>query len=138
MAYQASVSLRSVDAGLRFDGGVAGFTVPLDSGPGAAAPSPIQILLVSLAGCTAMDVIVILRKKRLRVTAYEVTVSGERRDEHPRVFTRLEIRHRVTGHALPRAAVEDAVRLSDTKYCAVHAMIEASVPITSVVEVLPA
>jgi len=138
MAYEARVTLRSLEEGLRFDGEVAGFTVPLDTGPGAVAPSPVQILLVSIAGCTAMDVIEILRKKRLRVTAYEVSVSGERRDEHPRVFKSLEIRHRVTGEGIPPAAVAEAARLSDTKYCAVHAMIGASVPLTTVIEVLPA
>jgi putative redox protein len=138
MAYEASVSLRSFAAGLRFDGAVGGFTVPLDSGPGATAPSPVQLLLVSLAGCTAMDVIEILRKKRLQVTDYQVSVSGERRAGYPRVFTALEIRHRVTGHGIPPAAVADAARLSDTKYCAVHAMIAAVVPITTVIEVLPA
>jgi len=138
MVYEARVTLRSIVEGIRFDGEVAGFTVPLDSGSDAVAPSPIQMLLVSLAGCTAMDVIEILRKKRLRVSAYEVSVTGERRTEYPRVFKSLEIRHRVTGEDIPRAAVEDAARLSDTKYCAVHAMIGASVPIRTVIEVLPA
>jgi putative redox protein len=138
MAYQARVTLRSIEDGLRFDGSVGGFTVPLDSGPDATAPSPIQTLLIALAGCTAMDVIEILRKKRLEVTAYEVSVSGERRAEHPRVFTGFEIHHRVRGRDIPLRAVEEAARLSDTKYCAVHAMLEPTVPITTTIEVLPA
>lgn len=138
MAYEARVTLQSIDSGLRFDGTVGGFTVPLDSGPDPSAPNPIQLLLIALAGCTAMDVIEILRKKRLRITEYEVSVTGERRAEHPRLFTTLEIRHRVRGEHVPRAAVEEAARLSDTKYCAVHAMLDPTVPITTTIEVLPA
>jgi putative redox protein len=137
MSYEAIVTLRSLEQGCRFDGRVGGFTVPLDSAPAPLAPSPIQLLVVALAGCTAMDVIGILRKKRLRVTDYEVRVSGERRAEHPRVFTRMEILHRVSGDDVPLADVEEAARLSNSKYCAVHAMLEPTVPITTRVEVLP-
>ena len=138
MSYDATVTLRSIEQGLRFDGTVDGLTVPLDSASEPQALSPIQLLVVSLAGCTAMDVIEILRKKRLRVTGYEVAVHGERRAEHPRIFTTIQILHRVRGHDVPIAAVEEAARLSDTKYCAVHAMLAATVPITTRVEVLPA
>jgi putative redox protein len=67
-----------------------------------------------------------------------VILSGERRAEHPRAFTRIEILHRVTGHDVSQAALEDAIRLSDTKYCSVHAMLEPHVEIVSRYEILPA
>jgi putative redox protein len=96
------------------------------------------MLLIALGGCGGMDVISILRKKRQRVTAYEVAVSGERRDEHPRVFTRIEVVHRFRGHELSPAAIEDAIRLSDTKYCSVHASLRPDIEIVSRYEILPA
>ncbi len=135
----ARLALETVEGtGLRFSARAGDFTLQLDSGPAPTAASPMQALLVALGGCTAMDVISILRKKRQQVTAYEVEVSGERRtDRHPKVYTRIEIVHRVSGRDLSPAAVEEAVRLSDTKYCSVHAMLAQGVPITSRFEVVP-
>jgi putative redox protein len=138
MPYEATLTLRSIEDGFKFDGSIERVTVPLDTGPEATDINPVQMLLVALGGCSAMDVIGILRKKRLAVTAYEVVVTAERRDEYPRVFTSFELLHRVTGHAIPIAAVEEAARLSDTKYCTVHAMLEPAAPITTRVEVRPA
>ena len=108
----------------------------LDSGPEAEGPSPVQAVQAALGGCTAMDVISILRKKRQQVTAYEVEVLAERRtDQHPRIFTRLEIIHRVRGRGISPAAVAEAIELSDTKYCVVHAMLEPAVAIRSRFEI---
>ena len=70
-----------------------GMSLPLDS-DGLEAPSPIEGLLASLAGCTAVDVASILRKKRQSATEYEVAVDGDRTDEHPRVFTAIRVEHR--------------------------------------------
>ena len=135
----ARLTLETVEGtGLRFAARADDFALRTDSGPGAAAASPVQLLLVALGGCTAMDVISILRKKRQQVTGYEVEVLGERRmSEHPRLYTRIEIVHRVRGRDVSPAAVEEAIRLSDTRYCAVHAMLEHGVPITSRFEVVP-
>jgi len=135
MPYEATLTLRSIPAGLQFEGSIDNVTISLDSGPEATAINPVQMLLVALGGCSGMDVIEILRKKRLRVTAYQVVVTAERRDEYPRVFTSLEVLHKVRGHAIPRAAVEEAARLSDTKYCTVHAMLEPAAPITTRIEI---
>lgn len=122
--------------GLRFRVRAASGTESLtDSGPGMVAPSPVELLLVALGGCGAMDVISILRKKRQQVTAYQVSVQGERRAEHPRSFTRIEILHRLTGRALSPAAIEDAIRLSDTKYCSVHASLDPRIEIVSRYEI---
>jgi len=135
MPYEATLTLRSVDDGYHFDGAIDRARIALDTGPEATDINPVQMLLVALGGCSAMDVIGILRKKRLRVTGYEVIVTADRRDEYPRVFTSFEVLHRVRGHDIPRAAVEEAARLSDTKYCTVHAMLEPAAPITTRVEI---
>mgnify|MGYP001589075818 FL=1 len=85
-----------------------------------------------------MDVISILRKKRQQVTGYEVVVNAERRmNEHPKLYTKIEVVHRVRGRDISPVAVEEAVRLSDTKYCAVHAMLGPGVPIASRYEIVP-
>lgn len=122
--------------GLRFrvhtDSGIA---YHLDSGEGAKDPSPVDVLLASLAGCTGMDVIFILRKKRLDVTGYTLEVTGQRRDDHPRGYTAMEVVHRVRGRGVPRAAVEEAVRLSEEKYCSVHFTLAPAVKLTSRIEV---
>jgi len=84
-----------------------------------------------------MDVISILRKQRQHVTAYEVLVEAERHHEHPRYFTRIEVVHRIHGHRIRPEAVAEAIRLSDTKYCSVHAMLEPRAEIVSRFEILP-
>src|SRR5437762_8785268 len=87
----------------------------------ASAASPMELLLIALGSCTAVDVISILRKKRERVTDYRVEVRGERRTEHPRAFTRMDVRHIIRGHNISEKAVAQAVELSETKYCSVAA-----------------
>ncbi len=135
----ARLALETVEGtGMRFAARTGEVTFRLDSGPDAVGPTPMQALLAALGGCTAMDVISILRKKRQAVTGYEVEVAGERRtDQHPKVYTRIEIVHRVRGRDISPAAVAEAVHLSDTKYCSVHAMLGQGVPITSRFEVVP-
>lgn len=129
--------LETVGQGLRFRTGTdTGFESVLDSGEGRIAANPVETLLTALGGCLAMDAISILRKKRQEVTAYEVVVTGERREEHPRSFTRIEVLHRVTGRQVSRAAVEDAVRLSVERYCSVYHALDPAVPITQRIEVL--
>lgn len=122
--------------GIRFrartDGGLA---YVLDSGPGALGPSPVDVVIAALGACTGMDVITILRKKRLVVTGYEIELHGERRDEHPRAFTRIDAVHRVRGRGLPPAAVEEALRLSEMTYCSVHATLSPGVALSSRIEI---
>lgn len=138
MTDRAHLRLTTLEHGLRFSVHVGRFMMTLDSGPDAMAASPVQAVLAALGGCTGMDVISILRKKRQQVTDYEVVMSGERREEHPRAYTKIDVLHRVTGHDVSEAAVADAIRLSDTKYCSVHAMLRPAVEITSRFEILPA
>ncbi|MGI8922937.1 MAG: OsmC family protein [Fimbriimonadales bacterium] len=112
--------------GLRFDAEPpSGFSFSFDSVEDGepAGPSPMETLLVSLAACTAMDVISILEKKRQKVTSYKVRISGDRppAGEWPRPFERIMIKHIVGGEDIDPAAVERAIELSDGKYCSVAA-----------------
>jgi len=99
------------------------------------APSPMEMLLIALGGCTGADVVSILEKKRQRVTGYSIEVRGERRAEHPRVYTNIEVVHFVHGHDIDPKAVQHAVELSETKYCSVSAMLGAIAKISMRFEV---
>jgi putative redox protein len=91
-----------------------------------SAPSPMELLLIALGGCTGADVVSILEKKRQKITGYDIEVRAERRAEHPRIYTQIEVVHRVRGHSIDAKAVAHAVELSETKYCSVSAMLNAS------------
>lgn len=83
----------------------------IDDAAGNTGPKPIELIAIGLAGCTAFDVIGILRKKRQQVTGYEVKVEAEQRPDLPNVFTKVRIRHIVTGVDIAERAVEDAIHL---------------------------
>jgi putative redox protein len=102
----------------------------------AGAATPMEMLLLALGGCTAVDVVSILKKKREQVTGYRVEVSGTRREEHPRAYTRMEVRHIVTGRNVSERAVAQAVELSETKYCSVAATLRPSVEIVTTFEIV--
>ncbi len=101
-----------------------------------SAPSPLEMLLVSVAACTAVDVVSILEKKRQDVTDYKVEITGTRRQEFPRAFTAFHIHHIVCGRSVSEKAVADAVELSDTKYCSVAATVRPTAEITTDFEVI--
>lgn len=103
-----------------------------------AAPTPMEMLLVSVAACTAADVISILEKKRQIVTRYNVEVTGTRRDDYPRAFTAFHIHHIVHGRSVSEKAVADAIELSDTKYCSVAATVRPTAEITTSFEIIEA
>lgn len=94
-----------------------------ESGGQAQGFTPMELLLVALAGCTAMDVISILKKKRQPVTSFEIITRGERADDHPRIYTSIEIEYIVRGQGIDPRAVERAIELSETKYCSVSNML---------------
>lgn len=100
------------------------------------APSPVELLLVALGSCTGVDVISILNKKRMSVSAYRIEVSGERREEHPRSYKLMNVHHIVTGRNIPARAVEQAIELSETKYCSVAATLSPTVEIHSSFEII--
>jgi len=112
-----------------------GHTILMDDAQGQTGPKPIELALLALGGCTAFDVIGILRKKRQAVTGYEIEVRAEQREEPPNYFTRVEIRHRLRGHIDPEA-VKRAIELSETKYCSVGAMIAKTAKIDSTFEIV--
>jgi putative redox protein len=103
-----------------------------------SAATPVELLLIALGGCTAVDVVSILRKKRERLTDYRVEVKGERRVEHPRSFTRFEVRHILRGHKLSEKAVAQAIELSETKYCSVAATLRPAAEIVTSYEIIEA
>jgi putative redox protein len=139
MTETAHLELQSVDAGLKFSAIMGqGQTMMLDSGPGTHDPNPMHALLAALGACHAMDILSILRKKRQRVTAYHVDMTGERRTEHPKAYTRIEIVHRLKGHDLSAAAVEEAMRLTEERYCSVHFSLDPKIEVRSRFELTPA
>ena len=110
-----------------------GYSLSLDSSPASGGEngvfSPMDLVLIGLAGCTAMDVFDILLKKRQDITGFEVKVHAGRSDEYPRVFNMVSIEYLISGHQIERAAAERAVELSLTKYCPVNAMISKTAKI---------
>jgi len=112
---------------MSFDGSSdSGFTVPLGAGPEVGGNNdgfrPMELIAIGIAGCTAMDVMSILQKKRQEVTSFEVLVHAERASEHPKVFTHLTIEYIIGGKNLSKEAVKRAVELSETKYCPAQSM----------------
>lgn len=108
------------------------------NGDRKAAPSPLELLLVSVAACTASDVISILQKKREAVSDYRVEITGERVEDHPRKFVKFHIHHIVHGRSVSEKAVADAIELSDTKYCSVAATVRPTAQITTGFEIIEA
>jgi putative redox protein len=109
----------------------------LDDPAGGTGPKPIELVAVALAGCTAFDVVTILRQKyHQKVTAYEVRVEADQAERPPQVFTAVRIVHVITGYEIDSAAVEEAIRLSEEKYCSVGAMVKCSASIQTDYEIL--
>lgn len=101
-----------------------------------SAPSPVEMLLVSVAACTAVDIVSILEKKRQTVSDYKVEITGERRAEHPRAVTKMHVHHIVYGKNVSEQAVAQAIELSDTKYCSVAATVRPTAEITTSYEII--
>jgi putative redox protein len=109
-----------------------------DAGGRNTGPRPMELLAVSVAACTAMDVISVLRKMQQRVTGLTVHVSGERAEDHPKRFLNLHVEFTVTGYDLVPDRVARAVELSDTKYCSAIASLRPGTPITTSFTILEA
>lgn len=110
-----------------------GFTVPIGGSSKVGGDDdgfrPMELIATGLAGCTAMDTISILQKKRQDVADFEVNVHADRATDHPRVFTHIKIKYQVTGHAVEERAVRRAIELSARRYCPAQAMLGQVVPI---------
>lgn len=108
-------------------------SIVMDAAEEKTANSPMELVLLALCGCTASDVVGILRKKREPLTGLEVRAEAERFDGYPAVYTEIKLSYRVRG-AVTKKAMEDAVRLSKEKYCSVSAMLEKTAKITYAIE----
>jgi putative redox protein len=108
-----------------------GHGIVVDASAEKLGCSPMELVLLGMAGCTAYDVIDILQRKRLSVDSLEVLARAERAPEPPRVFTRIEIEYVVRGQGLKAKALEDAIRLSKEKYCSASIMLGKSAEITT-------
>ena len=107
-----------------------GFRVALDGGEPHTAMSPMEMLLVALAGCTGVSVISVLQKMRQDVTGYELRVSGVRAETYPKVFVEIAVEHLLTGHQVRPENVARAIELAETRYCGVEAMLSKTAKIT--------
>lgn len=110
-----------------------GFTVPIGTSESVGGDDdgfrPMELVATGLAGCTALDTISILQKKRQDITDFSVHVSADQAKEHPRVFTHIKILYQVTGHGVDENAVLRAIQLSAERYCPVQGMLSQIIPI---------
>ncbi len=105
----------------------------LDDIPGV---SPMEIILVGLAGCTGVDIVDILAKQHQPMTALKVLVRGKKAEEFPKVYKEIEVTYQIWGEGIDPKAVERAIQLSEEKYCSVSAMLRSSAQIRSSYEIL--
>lgn len=104
-----------------------GPAVIMDSTDAKSGPTPMQMLLMGVAGCTGMDVVLIMKKKRSDLRRFEILISGEQTEEHPKRFTRMHIEYLLYGTGIKPSAVEQAIQLSEEKYCSASASVNAEV-----------
>jgi putative redox protein len=134
---QAKLHLTTIDEGRQFVGlSGSGHHVVMDDAQGNTGAKPIELALLALGGCTGFDVIGILRKMRQRVTGYDIQLQAEQCSDPPTVFTRVTIKHTLSGCIKPEA-VEKAIHLSETKFCSVSAMIGRTAKIETTFEIIP-
>ena len=101
--------------------------IVMDSPEGASGPSPMDMVLMGVAGCTAMDVVTIMRKKRANMTGFKMNITGERAEEHPKRYTKINIEFVFTGKSIKPNDAERSIELSVTKYCSAIASLNATV-----------
>jgi len=114
-----------------------GHTVVMDVGVEGAnkGATPMEILLMALGGCTGMDVVSILRKMHTQFDQFEIEIRGEKTEEHPRIYKKIELVYKFKGEEIKEENVEKAVRLSQEKYCSVSAMLRKSAEVTHRIEI---
>lgn len=134
MAREAAVSVRWRE-GLLFEGGAAGRPTVLVDGNTKAATSPVELLLVAAASCTAADIVGILEKMRVKLQALEIAVRGTRRDAEPRRYTAIHFDFRVTGEGADETKVRRAIDLSIEKYCSVLASLAPDIAVDYAVRI---
>lgn len=113
-----------------------GHNLILDDAAGATGPKPIELVAVALAGCTALDVVTMLRPKHhQKLTTYEVHVEADQAERPPKVFTAIRLRHVLTGFGIDETAVQQAIQMSEEKYCSVGAMLKENATLETVYEI---
>ncbi len=116
-----------------------GYIIPMDAkeavGGRGLGFQPLQLFAIGLVGCTGMDVISILQKKRQEVTKFEVSAEIEQAEEHPKVFTKILLEYKITGKNLDQKSVERAVELSENRYCGAQAMLRETAEITHAIHI---
>jgi putative redox protein len=127
---------------MQFTGtGADGAAITMDARPEhggqGAGPSPMEAVLLALGGCTGMDVISVLSKMRAGLHGLEIRITAERAEEHPKVFTRIELEYMFTGATLRPDQVARAVELSQTRYCSVSAMLRWGAELTYTWRIVP-
>ena len=134
MAKEMSVSAQ-LAGGMRFDVETgSGYTIRLDMAAGeggaGAGPQPMEMLLVGLAGCAGMSNLLILRKRKQDVRAYEIHIHGRRAESHPQIFTEIIVEHVITGKDIKPEIVERALLMTEQKYCGASVMLEKTARIS--------
>ncbi len=104
-------------------------SIPADQRPGPG-PSPVDVIQAAVAGCTGIDVVMILKKMRKTIDSFSIEIDPTRRDEEPRIFTSIEIIYHLAGPDLDASSVTRAVELSQDKYCSVTAMLQPTIKFT--------
>jgi putative redox protein len=128
------------EEGLSFTGTAdTGYELPLGAEPEVGGSDdgfrPLELMAISLAGCTAMDVISVMKKKQQDVTAFQVLTHAEQAPDFPKVFTHVTITYQVTGHQVNETALVRSIELSSTKYCPAQNMLDKVVPIDLLYEI---
>lgn len=126
--------------GLAFEADVNGFKIPLDGDPASGGqnfgPRPKPLTLVSLAGCTGMDVISILKKMRIEPEYFNIAVEGDLTEEHPKFYQKIHVIYELKGQSVEYEKVEKAVTLSRDRYCGVYAMLRHGAEITYEIRII--
>jgi len=126
--------------GMSFEVGVDGHKFMIDAVPEVGGknrgPRPKPLVLAALGGCTSMDVISILKKMRVEPDYFNVAVSAEITDEHPKYYNKIHLKYQFKGKDLPMAKLEKAIDLSQDRYCGVTAMLNKAAEITHEIEIL--
>jgi putative redox protein len=114
-----------------------GHNLLIDDTAGGTGPKPIELVALGLAGCTAFDVITVLRQKyHQKVTGYQVRVEADQAERPPQVFTQVRIHHVVIGIDIDEKALQEAIRLSEEKYCSVGAMVKQTATLQTTYEIV--
>ena len=124
---------------MQFEGDVGGHKIKIDAGPSVGGedqgPRPKPLMLLSLAGCTAMDVISILKKMRVQLDDFDVEVQADQTEEHPKHYYKMHVIYSFEGNDLPLDKIKKAVNLSETRYCGVTAVYEKALEMTSEIRI---